>query len=53
MTRASEMLQAAWANDPVARLRSQVGNAADAIDREVADLLRDVLAAALAGIDAP
>jgi TPP-dependent pyruvate/acetoin dehydrogenase alpha subunit len=43
-TRAPELLQAAWANDPVARLRSQVGNTADAIDREVADLMRGVLA---------
>ena len=48
-TRPPEMLQAAWANDPVARLRTQVGNAADAIDREVAELMRDALAAATAG----
>jgi pyruvate dehydrogenase E1 component alpha subunit len=43
-TRAPELLQAAWMNDPVARLRQQVGSTADAIDREVADLIRDVLA---------
>jgi len=50
-TRPPEMLQAAWANDPVAQLRQQVGGAADAIDREVADLMRHVLAAALVGIE--
>jgi TPP-dependent pyruvate/acetoin dehydrogenase alpha subunit len=52
-TRTPGMLQAAWANDPVAGLRQMVGNAADPIDRDVADLLRGVLAAALAGIEAP
>ena len=52
-TRAPDLLQAAWAQDPVARLRQQVGSAAETIDREVAELLRGVLAAALAGIDAP
>jgi TPP-dependent pyruvate/acetoin dehydrogenase alpha subunit len=52
-TRPAAMLQAAWANDPVARLRRQVGTAADTIDREVADVMHDVLAAALSGIGAP
>jgi pyruvate dehydrogenase E1 component alpha subunit/2-oxoisovalerate dehydrogenase E1 component len=52
-TRAPELLQAAWANDPVVRLRREVGTAADAIDREVADLLRDVLAAATTGVGEP
>jgi TPP-dependent pyruvate/acetoin dehydrogenase alpha subunit len=52
-TRPPEMLQAAWANDPIARLRQKVGNAADTIDRDLADLLREVLAAALAGIGEP
>src|SRR5262249_4551579 len=52
-TRPPGMLQAAGANDPVAHLREQVGHAADAIDREVADLLRDVLAATLAGSGEP
>lgn len=52
-TRAPELLQAAWADDPVARLRREVGSAAEAIDREVAELMREVLAAALAGSDQP
>jgi TPP-dependent pyruvate/acetoin dehydrogenase alpha subunit len=52
-TRPPQMLQAAWANDPIAGLRRQVGTAADTIDRDVGDLLRAVLAAALAGIDEP
>jgi acetoin:2,6-dichlorophenolindophenol oxidoreductase subunit alpha len=52
-TRAADLLQAAWADDPVARLRRQVGDAAAAIDGEVAELIRDVRAAALAGIAAP
>jgi len=52
-TRPAAMLQAAWADDPVARLRRQVGSAADPIDREVADLMRELLAAALAGIGEP
>ena len=51
-TRAPDELEKAWANDPVARLRQKIGNAA-AIEREIADLMRDVLAAALAGSDAP
>jgi TPP-dependent pyruvate/acetoin dehydrogenase alpha subunit len=52
-TRPAAMLQAAWANDPVARLRRQAGHAADQIDREVAELMRETLAVALAGIDGP
>jgi TPP-dependent pyruvate/acetoin dehydrogenase alpha subunit len=52
-TRAPELLQAAWADDPLARLRRQVGSAAEAIDRAVAEQTREVLAAALAGIDEP
>ena len=52
-TRAPDLLQAAWANDPVAALRQKVGDAAERIDREVAELIRGVLAAALDGIDAP
>jgi len=51
--RAPDLLQAAWADDPVARLRGRTGSAAAAIDREVAELMRAVLAAALAGIEAP
>jgi len=52
-TRPADVLQAAWANDPLAALRQRVGAAAEAIDREVAEQMREVLAAALAGIDAP
>lgn len=52
-TRAPAMLQAAWAEDPLARLRRQVGGAADQVDREVAGLMRETLAAALAGVGAP
>jgi TPP-dependent pyruvate/acetoin dehydrogenase alpha subunit len=52
-TRPPEMLQTAWADDPVARLRHRVGNAADQVDREVADLMREVLAAALVGAGEP
>lgn len=52
-TRAPATLQAAWADDPLARLRQQVGGAADQIDREVAELMRETLAAALAGIAVP
>ncbi len=47
-TRPPAMLQAAWADDPLAALRRQVGAAADAIDREVATLIGETLAAALA-----
>jgi TPP-dependent pyruvate/acetoin dehydrogenase alpha subunit len=47
-TREPAALRAAWADDPLVALRHSVGAAAAAIDREVADLLRDTLAAALA-----
>jgi TPP-dependent pyruvate/acetoin dehydrogenase alpha subunit len=46
-TRDPAALQAAWAEDPVLRLRQKVGSAADPIDREVADLMSATLAAAL------
>jgi len=52
-TRPPEVLRAAWANDPVARLRQQIGNAAEEIDRDVAQLMRAALAAALAGVGDP
>jgi TPP-dependent pyruvate/acetoin dehydrogenase alpha subunit len=52
-TRPPDALRAAWAHDPVATLRQRVGPAAAAIDREVAELMREVLAAAMAGIEAP
>jgi TPP-dependent pyruvate/acetoin dehydrogenase alpha subunit len=52
-TRAADLLQAAWTDDPVAHLRARIGGAATAIDREVAELMRAVLAAALAGIESP
>ena len=52
-TRDPAWLQAAWANDPVERLRTELGASAEAIDREVADLMRDALAAATAGIGDP
>ena len=48
-TRDPAMLQAAWAHDPLAALRRQAGVAADAIDQEIADLMRAMLAEALAG----
>ena len=48
-TRPPEVLQAAWALDPLATLRRKIGEAAAAIDHEVAALLRETLAAALAG----
>jgi TPP-dependent pyruvate/acetoin dehydrogenase alpha subunit len=47
-TREPAALQAAWAGDPVAALRQSVGAAAAAIDREIADLLQETLAEALA-----
>jgi TPP-dependent pyruvate/acetoin dehydrogenase alpha subunit len=50
-TRPPEALQAAWAIDPLATLRKRVGEPADAIDREVAALLRETLASALAARD--
>jgi acetoin:2,6-dichlorophenolindophenol oxidoreductase subunit alpha len=52
-TRTADLLQAAWADDPVARLRRRIGAVAKTIDREVAELMRGVLAAALAGSDPP
>jgi pyruvate dehydrogenase E1 component alpha subunit/2-oxoisovalerate dehydrogenase E1 component len=45
-TRDTATLQAAWANDPVAALRRKVGTAADAIDRDIAQLMQDALARA-------
>ena len=48
-TRPPEVLQAAWALDPLATLRRKIGESAAAIDREVAALLGETLAAALAG----
>jgi TPP-dependent pyruvate/acetoin dehydrogenase alpha subunit len=45
-TRDPAQLQAAWANDPIAVLRRQVGGAADAIDRGITALMQDVLARA-------
>jgi len=47
-TRGPVQLQAAWASDPLAALRRQAGAAADAIDRDVAALMQETLAAALA-----
>jgi TPP-dependent pyruvate/acetoin dehydrogenase alpha subunit len=52
-TRPAAMLQGAWADDPIARLRRQVGRSADPIDREVAELMGEVLAAALVEIGEP
>src|SRR5258705_3051226 len=46
-TRDPAVLQAAWAKDPVLRLRQKLGADAAAIDREVADLMGATLAAAL------
>jgi len=48
-TRDPAALQAAWADDPLAGLRRQAGPAADAIDREIAELMQATLDAALAG----
>ncbi|HUI96059.1 MAG TPA: thiamine pyrophosphate-dependent dehydrogenase E1 component subunit alpha [Xanthobacteraceae bacterium] len=48
-TRDPAMLRAAWGHDPLTALRREAGGAADAIDREIADLVRAMLAAALAG----
>ncbi len=45
-TREPAWLQAAWAQDPVAALRRQVGGGADAIDRDIAALMRDTVALA-------
>jgi TPP-dependent pyruvate/acetoin dehydrogenase alpha subunit len=52
-TRAPDLLRAAWADDPVARLRRRVGSAAEAIDREVAERIREALAATLTGREPP
>jgi TPP-dependent pyruvate/acetoin dehydrogenase alpha subunit len=52
-TRPAALIEAAWASDPLRRLRRQAGDAADRIDREVAGLLRETLAAALAGNGEP
>jgi acetoin:2,6-dichlorophenolindophenol oxidoreductase subunit alpha len=47
-TRPADLMQAAWAEDPLVRLRQEIGAAAEAIDREVTQGLREVFAAALA-----
>jgi TPP-dependent pyruvate/acetoin dehydrogenase alpha subunit len=46
-TRPPAVLQSAWALDPLVALRKRVGESADTIDREIAALLRETLAAAL------
>jgi TPP-dependent pyruvate/acetoin dehydrogenase alpha subunit len=43
-TREPALLQAAWSHDPVTALRGAVGDAANAIDREIAALMEDALA---------
>jgi acetoin:2,6-dichlorophenolindophenol oxidoreductase subunit alpha len=48
-TRDPAVLRAARANDPLASLRRDAGAAAETIEREVAALMRETLAAALAG----
>ena len=48
-TRDPATLQRAWADDPLQALRRHAGTAAEAIDRESAELLRATLAAALDG----
>jgi TPP-dependent pyruvate/acetoin dehydrogenase alpha subunit len=45
-TRDPAQLQAAWAHDPVARLRGKIGAAVDAIDSDIAALMRGALARA-------
>ena len=45
-TRDAAELRAAWANDPVAALRREVGAAADAIDLDIATLMDEALARA-------
>ena len=45
-TRGTAQMQLAWARDPVAMLRSEVGAAADAIDRDITALMHDTLARA-------
>ena len=47
-TRAPALLHAAWAGDPLAALRRQTGTSAEAIDREIAALIQETLAATLA-----
>jgi acetoin:2,6-dichlorophenolindophenol oxidoreductase subunit alpha len=47
-TRAADLMRAALADDPLARLRRTIGDVAEAIDREVTRWLREVFAAALA-----
>jgi TPP-dependent pyruvate/acetoin dehydrogenase alpha subunit len=46
-TRDPVVLRNAWANDPVAALRQRIGPIASTIDREIADLMGESLAAAL------
>jgi TPP-dependent pyruvate/acetoin dehydrogenase alpha subunit len=43
-TREAALLHAAWSHDPVAALRRSAGDAAGAIDREIAALMEDALA---------
>ena len=45
-TREPARLQAAWTHDPVATLRREAASGADAIDRDIAALMRDALALA-------
>ena len=45
-TREPAWLQAAWTRDPVAALRREIGAAADAIDSDIAALMRAALARA-------
>ena len=52
-TRDPELLRAAWAADPIARLRNKVGTAAEAIDREIDVAIEATLAAALSEARAP
>jgi TPP-dependent pyruvate/acetoin dehydrogenase alpha subunit len=52
-TRDPAVLRAAWADDPVLRMRQKLGLAAAAIDREVADLMDATLTAALGERGAP
>jgi TPP-dependent pyruvate/acetoin dehydrogenase alpha subunit len=52
-TRDPDILRAAWADDPIAKLRQRIGDAAPAIDREIDAALRTTLAAALGEARAP
>jgi TPP-dependent pyruvate/acetoin dehydrogenase alpha subunit len=45
-TRDPMQLQAAWAHDPVAKLRGRIGTTAEAIDSDIAALMQDALARA-------